>query len=159
MKLPVMILGALVMLAVGGAGGYLFFQNTAEASLSEEELEKVEAKKAEKKKEKEEKKHYEYVELDPLMLPIIDKNGVSQVLSMVVMVETADPVAIEKVEPKLTDAYIQELYGVLNEHAALKGGVIQIEYIKAKLNKVSKKVAGDEVVHDVLLQVVQQRPL
>ena len=49
---------------------------------------------------------------------------------------------------------------MLNRHAALKGGVIQVGIIKKRLNKISDRVMGDEdVVQDVLLQVVQQRPI
>ena len=52
------------------------------------------------------------------------------------------------------------MYGVLNEHAALKGGVLQVHYLKKRLNTVSAEVMGDDdVINDVLLQVVQQRPI
>lgn len=104
----------------------------------------------------------EYVELDPLVLPIVGKNGVSQSVSLVVAIEVAkggNSQKIRDMSPKLTDAYIQELYGMLNEHAALKGGVLQVGYIKKKLYMISKKVMGEDQVSDVLLQVVQQRPI
>ncbi len=41
----------------------------------------------------------------------------------------------------------------------MEGGVIQVGYIKARLNKVTAKVMGQDRVRDVLLQVVQQRPV
>lgn len=148
------------MLALGAGGGYFYFQNQAQASISEEDAAKVaEKKKEDKKKDDKPEKAFSYVELDPLLLPIINQNGVSQTVTMVIMVETADPVKVEEAQPRLADAYIQELYGMLNEHAALKGGVIQVDYIKYKLNKISKKVVKDDAVNDVLLQVVQQRPI
>ena len=106
--------------------------------------------------------HYEYVELDPLVLPIVDKSGVSQVVSMVIALELKELSAADEVRrlsPKLKDAYIQDMYGMLNEHAALKGGVIQVGYIKDRLNKISNDVVGGDKVNDVLLQVVQQRPI
>ncbi|MCP4932654.1 MAG: flagellar basal body-associated FliL family protein, partial [bacterium] len=53
----------------------------------------------------------------------------------------------------------QDMYGVLNRHAALKGGVIQVSVIKARLNKISQEIMGEDVVYDVLLQVVQQKPI
>ena len=62
-------------------------------------------------------------------------------------------------EPRLKDAYIQELYGVLNRHVALQGGVIKVDMIKKHLHDISHKVMGDGVVNGVLLQVVQQRPV
>ena len=66
---------------------------------------------------------------------------------------------VEHLKPKIKDAFIQDMYGVLNRHAALKGGVIQVGVLKERLNKMSAKVLGEDKVYDVLLQVVQQRPI
>lgn len=161
MKIMMMIVGALLMFAGGGAGAYFYFQQEAEASAPEDEEHEI--KKAEKKEEKgDHGTVYEYVELDPLILPIVDKKGVSQVVSMVIALEVDSPSTAARVKamaPRLKDAYIQDLYGVLSEHAALKGGVIQVGYIKERLNKISQEVVPDGEINDVLLQVVQQRPL
>lgn len=103
----------------------------------------------------------EYVKLAPLLLPIIDEDGIQQVVSMVVAIEV-DGIhvdQIKKVTPRLTDAYIQDMYGVLNRHAALKGGIIQIGVIKDRLNEITHEVLGDEIDTQVLLQHVQQRPI
>jgi len=156
MKLIMMIVGALVVLAGGGAGAYFYFQGEAVASAPAGEHGEVK-----KKKDKHEQVHYEYVELDPLILPIVDKTGVSQVVSMVVALEVngGDSAKVSSMAPKLKDAYIQDLYGMLSEHAALKGGVIQVGYIKERLNQISNEVMHDGEINDVLLQVVQQRPI
>lgn len=104
----------------------------------------------------------EFVEMTPLILPIVDNTGVTQTVNLVVALEVANAEAVEtvkKYKPRLTDAYIQGMYGVLNKHAALKGGVIQVGYLKDKLNSISHKVLGDDVVQNVLIQVVQQQPI
>ena len=160
-----MIIMAVLLLAVlggGGAGIYFYFFNVAEASISEDDK----TKKTEKaKKEDHGGEHGEaamFVELDPLILPIVDNDGVQQVVSIVVALEVSGPTDADKVKslkPRLKDAYIQDLYGVLNKHEALKGGVVQVGAIKERLNMATRKVMGDDVVHDVLLQVVQQRPI
>ena len=106
--------------------------------------------------------HFEYLELDPLILPIVDSKGVSQTVSLVIAIEVPSSSAKIKAEnkaPKLKDAFIQDMYGVLNKHAALKGGVLQVDVLKKRLNRVSVEVLGEENVNDVLLQVVQQRPI
>jgi len=157
MKMIIMIVGALVVLAGGGACAYFYFMQPAEASSPEGEEHEIA-----KKEEEDKPVHYEYVELDPLVLPIVDKSGVSQVVSMVIALELNELSAADEVRrlsPKLKDAYIQDMYGMLNEHAALKGGVIQVGYIKNRLNVISNEVVGGEKVNDVLLQVVQQRPI
>ena len=158
MKILMMMAFALVMAAGGGAGAYFYFQNQAVASAPAGK-EKVE------KKEKSDEKGigfgYEYVELDPLVLPIVDKSGVTQTVSMVIALEVkaGKGPAIKGMAPKLKDAYIQDMYGMLNEHAALKGGVIQVDQIKTRLRELSQDVVEEGYVNDVLLQVVQQRPV
>lgn len=161
MRTILIALVALIVLGGGGAGAYFYFMKSAEAAPTEGEHDTA-AKKADEHAKSGHNEHYEFVELDPLILPIIDENGVSQTVSLVVAIEVADAQTASTVEgmaPRLKDAFIQDMYGVLNEHAALKGGVIQVSILKKRLNKISHKVLGDDVVQDVLLQVVQQRPI
>ncbi len=156
MKMIFLALGALIILGGGGAGAYFFFMQPAEASATDEVKEEAHAK----KDKHDETAHNEYVELDPLMLPIVDAGGISQTISLVIVLEVGsseDADKVRNVEPRLKDAYIQDMYGVLNKHAALKNGVLQVGMLKSRLNKISTKVLGDDVVSDVLLQVVQQR--
>ena len=106
---------------------------------------------------------YLYVEFDPLNLPIVDDSGVSQVINVVIAIEVKSVKAANKIralQPKFTDAFITDMYGILNRHAALKGGVLQVKMIKERLNKIAKNIAGeDDIVHDVMLQFIQQRPI
>ena len=151
-------LGALIALGGGAAGAYFYFGKTAEAS----KIEKFDDESHETASEDGVLSSHEYVELDPLILPIVDQNGVSQTVSMVVVLEVPGGFAKSRVErntPRLKDAFIQDMYGVLNKHAALKGGVLQVDMLKSRLRKVSKRVVGADNVDDVLLQVVQQRPI
>ncbi len=103
----------------------------------------------------------EYVKIEPLILPVIDNDGVYQVLSLVVVIEVGGVNDAEKVKakkPKLKDAYIQDMYGVLNESSAIRNGVVQVKIIKKRLNAITHKIMGD-VETEVLLQVVQQLPI
>jgi len=103
-----------------------------------------------------------FVRLDPLILPVIDKNGITQTISLVIVIEVPSDRTREKVRvlsPRLKDAYIQDMYGVLNKNAALRGGVVQVSAIKTRLTKITKRVLGEKNVKDVLLEVVQQKPL
>jgi flagellar FliL protein len=154
----VLALLAVLILGGGGAATYFYFKQPAEAAIGESE-EHQDAKEAHGGKDA---KHHEFVELDPLVLPIVDKNGVSQVVNIVVVIEvddSKDKDHVLKLQPRLKDAYIQELYGVLNRHDTLKDGVVQVGTIKERLNQISHRVMGEGVVEDVLLQVVQQRPM
>ena len=105
---------------------------------------------------------YQYVEMNPIMLPIIDKNGVNQVVNLIIALEVENGALAQRaiaLQPKLTDAFIQDMYGALNKQAARHGGVLPLQSIKKRLLKVSNTILADEEhsVHDVLLQFVDQR--
>lgn len=156
MRIVVLGVIAVLLLGGGGAAAYFFFMKPAQASSG------VEAEAGKHAQKEEEAAPVQFVELDPLLLPIIDERGVTQTVSLVISLEVPDAKKAEEVKnlaPRLKDAYIQDMYGVLNRNVALKGGVIQVSMIKARLNKVSQKVLGEGMVNDVLLQVVQQRPI
>jgi flagellar FliL protein len=165
MKKILIALGALVVLGGGGAGAYMYFVKPAEASVSDEAAAAAEKLKAEKAAQKDSHGHGKgaaFLELDPLVLPIVDHEGVSQVVSLVVAIEVADDAAKKDLEirvPHLKDAFIQEMYGALSSHAALKDGVLQVGYIKERLNAISTEILGADAFSGVLLQVVQQRPI
>lgn len=156
------IIGVLGVLLLGGGagGGYMYLKKPAEASLTDEA--KAEEKKHAKKKKGHED-HSEFVQLDPLILPIVNKDGLSQVVSIVVALEVKDKHDAEfvnKMQPKIKDAFIQEMYGVIHNPKGLhEGQVVRVEILKKRLGKIGHKVLGDDVVQDVLLQVVQQRPI
>lgn len=156
---------ALLLLGAGGAGGYFYFQQTAVASYGDASKSAIAAKKAEKQAAKEAEEHAKklrFVELDPIVLPIIDKHGVSQVVTLVVSLEVIgddNEKYAQALSPRLKDAYIQDMYGVLNRKASMEGGVIKADELKERLNRISTRVLGEDKINDVLLQVVNQRPI
>ena len=80
-------------------------------------------------------------------------------VSLVVAIEVDSQEKADKVthySPRLTDAYLSDLYGVLSRKA-MENGVIPIDFVKKRLNMASSKVLGDAVVSDVLVQVLQSR--
>ena len=153
MRIVIIAVVMLVLLGGGGAGAYLFFHHPAQAATGKEEIKKAEPKKDEK---------LSFVQLDPLILPVIDGHGVTQTISVVVSIECADDKAQDNVankKPVLTDAYLQDLYGTLSKKDAMPDGTLQVGKLKARLNKITQGVMGDGVVKDVLIQVVQQHPV
>jgi flagellar FliL protein len=153
--MAIVVLG---LLGGGGAGAYYYFQHPAEASVGADG-EVVKAVKHEKADKDAEPK---YVSIDPLTLPIIDDKGVTSNVSIVVALQVSDEKSVNEIKkqmPRLIDAYIQNMYGVLNKNEAMKGGVVQVGVVKDRLNRITKKVLGDDMVDDVLLQVVSQRAM
>jgi flagellar FliL protein len=162
MKIVIIAAIALLLVGGGGAGAYFYFKHPAEAA-SSAVGEHAEGEKARHKKGGEhEEAASQFVQLDPLILPIVGKDGFTQVVSMVVVIETPDEASKAKIEylsPRLKDAYIQDMYGVLSQETMADNGVLHVTALKNRLQKVSDKVLGDGMAKDVLLQVVQQRPM
>ncbi len=165
MKYVFILLVAVILIGVGGVSGYFFFKQSAEASYggaSEEAIaKKLAAKKAAMSAE-ERAKNLRFVKLDPIILPIIDESGVTQVVTLVVSLEVDGDENAEYAEnltPRLKDAFIQDMYGVLSRKASMEGGMVKVDQLKMRLNRLSSKVLGEDKVNDVLLQVVNQRPI
>lgn len=101
-----------------------------------------------------------YVDLAPMVLPVIDGDRIQQVLQFTVTMQVADEKAAEHIraeKPRLTDAFIQDLYGALDRRRVLDGKVLDIERLKDELKRVSLGVLGDNGVQDILIQRVSQR--
>lgn len=104
---------------------------------------------------------FEYVQMNPITLPVLGNNGVSQQISIIVSLEVkyGTTTDVKTFEPKLTDAYIQDLYGILGTGRGIAaGGTVDVQMLKDRLTQITQKVAGADKVHDVLLQVVHQHP-
>lgn len=159
MKMAVIALVAVLLVGGGAAGAYFYFDKPAEAAGGPVD----EVKKAEheaKVEGAESAAVQEFVSLDVLVLPIIDDSGVTQTVTLVISLEVPDAATAEEVKrlsPRLKDAFIQDMYGALNRKNAMNKGVLQVSMVKDRLNRVSKKVLGEDKINDVLLQVVQQR--
>ena len=160
MRLVLIIGVALLILGGGGAGAYFYFMHPAEASVGDT-AEHKDASEAGKEHGKEGEAAV-FVEMDPLILPIVGARGATQTISLVIVLEVAsekDKETVKNLIPRLKDAYIQNMYGVLSRRNAMPDGMLQIAPLKERLNRISKQVLGEGVVNDVLLQVVQQRPI
>lgn len=167
MKIAIIGVLAILLLGGGAAGAYFFFDKPAEASAGP--MDEVAKAEHEAKVDAAAGEHdaaavplEEFVAMDTLVLPIIGDSGITHTVSLVISIEVPDAVTAEEVKrlsPRLKDAYIQDMYGVLSRKSSMNNGVLQVALIKERLNKVSVRILGEGKVNDVLLQVVQQRPL
>lgn len=169
MKKIIMIAGAVAVLAGGGAGAYfVLLKKPVEAAVPEGAAAEEQHAQADAPKDHGGGHGEEgggdkpaFVEMDPLVVPIMDNDGIAQIISMAITIEVAGEDGAQKVrdlKPRIKDAMIQNMYGMLNQQAALNNGVIKVDYVKRRLNDVTAKVMGEGVVKDVLLQMVQQNP-
>lgn len=101
-----------------------------------------------------------YVEMDPLHLPIFSADAVDQTLLLVFTLEVPDSAAADKVRvttPRLSDAFIGQLFGVLGEKGVIDHGRVDVDRLKDELTRASRKILGDEIVKHVLIQRVSLR--
>ncbi|MCB1537499.1 MAG: flagellar basal body-associated FliL family protein, partial [Alphaproteobacteria bacterium] len=128
MKKILLPLLALLLLAGGGAGAY-FYMGKSEAATTADAAK--EAKKAEGEAGKDESV---YVQMAPIVLPIIDRNGISQTISMVVSLQVegkAEADTVKEKLPRLADAFLSDMYGTLSTKAMMQSGVIKVSELKA----------------------------
>lgn len=107
----------------------------------------------------EKKSALEYVDLNPLSIPVINETGLVQQVSIAVSLEcaTGKRDAVNVYKPRLMDAYLREVYGALGSGRALMhGNVVNVEELKTRLSAVTQRVVGPDLVSDVLLQSVHQ---
>ena len=162
MKKIIMILMLLGLIGGGGYAGYTVVNQKAQAAVDEGDSEHGGGEAA-KGEEGEGAAEGEYVKFDPLMLPVVGKNGdVKQMMHLVIVLEVASKGDVDKVhalQPRLTDAYIRDMYGVIGQQAAMKNGMLKVEMLKARLQKATQAIVGKNVQAEVLVQHLQQNPI
>ncbi len=103
-----------------------------------------------------------FVYLKPVMLPVMAPNGiVDQFISITVTLEFDDAATADKeraLVPRIVDAYLQDLYGAVDDHKVMKGGVLDPMALKAELEASNSRVLGG-IPCKVLLQNIGQRQL
>jgi flagellar basal body-associated protein FliL len=101
-----------------------------------------------------------YIRLNPMVLPVINEHGVTEIVSMLIALEVSDQRAIESVNgiiPRLNDAIVRALYGQIDKSIYRNGRFLDINKLKTKLEVVTDKTLGKGFVKNVLIQGVNQR--
>jgi hypothetical protein len=103
-----------------------------------------------------------YVDMAPLVLPVIDGGRVDQVIQVTLVMEVADEAAAEKIriaKPRLEDAFLQDLYGAIDRHRLLDGQVVDVSRLRDELTRSSIGVLGQKSFNKILIQRIAQRML
>jgi flagellar FliL protein len=101
----------------------------------------------------------DFVEIQPIILPVIERDSVTSQVGLVVALELFDGQHGEDVEPKrrqLTDAFIRELHTIYGWRSS-NDRVVDEKLIKRRLLITADKVLGQGVVHAILIrQLLEQ---
>ncbi len=150
MKIVVILVLVLLLLGGGGAAGWFFFLKEDPEEMVEEVIEEAPPAAP------------VYVRFNPLQLPLIGDDGIDQVIDIIVALEVPDDAAADQViamAPRLNDAILRDLYGVLHTNRVMRDGVVNVNAIKVRIVGVAQGIMGEELVRDALVQGVAQRPM
>lgn len=147
MKKLLIIVVVALLLGGGGAGAWLFLtkDNNAEAA---EPPPPTDAPPV-------------FVEFNPLHLPILGEEAVNQIIDIIVVLEVDDEATADRVisvAPRLTDAFMQDLYGDLHMQDLAPHGTVDVRRIKRRIVAAANRTLGEGVVNDALVQMLNQRP-
>jgi flagellar FliL protein len=149
MKILVIIL-LVIILAGGGAAGWFFFLKEDPDAVAEEVVEELPPAPP------------VYVRFNPLQLPLIGDDGIEQVIDIIVALEVPDQASADLViamAPRLNDAILRDLYGVLHTSRIMRNGIVNVTAVKQRIVAVAKDIMGEELISDALVQGVAQRPM
>ena len=103
-----------------------------------------------------------YVHIAPIVLPVINENGVEQLVTILLDVQVKDmdaATALHSNMPRVRDALMRNLYGGLGQGALRNGKLVSVGKVKTKAIAAICDILGKENVRDVLVQGVSQRML
>ncbi|MDE1900375.1 MAG: hypothetical protein KGI37_01880 [Alphaproteobacteria bacterium] len=103
-----------------------------------------------------------YVHIDPMVLPVIDANGVEQIVTLLFQVQVKDFDAADQMQshmPQIMDALMQNLYGQLGSGVLRNGKLVNVVKVKQRAIAAVSGVIGAKNVSDVLVQGISQRML
>jgi hypothetical protein len=103
-----------------------------------------------------------FVDLAPLVLPVIAGNNIEQLVQITITIEVSDEGKAARVrfaKPRLADAYLQDLYGALDQRMVLDGNMLDLSRLRDALTRASIGVLGENSFSKILIQRVSQRSL
>lgn len=102
-----------------------------------------------------------FVKIEPIIVPVIKKNGRSSMLAIELVAEVVDEDAGSKVRthmPRVRDSFIRALYGnVERNHFLQPDGALNMDMIKKRLVASANYVMQKNLVKDVLVSGINQQ--
>jgi len=137
---------------LGGTIGSLMFLETGPFKPKKGEIKKI--------KQKTLKDTTQFIDMDPLAMPIFRGNRVAATIQIQIKLETNNKDKAEEINEKmpiLTDAFIRDLHSFMPRLLRVKERV-DVLIIKQRLQMVSDRVLGKGIVSNVLVQSLINQP-
>lgn len=100
------------------------------------------------------------VNMKPIVVPLLARDGDPQIVTLIIAIEVPDRSTEQLVMDqriRLADAYLTDMYGALDNRRIVKNGFINVRLLKSRLNKITKKVLGEEIASNIMIKAIQQR--
>jgi len=146
------LLIVMFLLLLGGTIGSLMFLETGPFKPKKGEIKKI--------KQKTLKDTTQFIDMDPLAMPIFRGNRVAATIQIQIKLETNNKDKAEEINEKmpiLTDAFIRDLHSFMPRLLRVKERV-DVLIIKQRLQMVSDRVLGKGIVSNVLVQSLINQP-
>jgi len=101
-----------------------------------------------------------YLNLPPLIMPIINDDGAQQIVSILISLQVKDAdsaKALKDKDPILKDALVTAMYDGLANGIMRSDNSLDISVIKNQIKKTVNKIFEGDHVKEVLIQAVSQR--
>ena len=103
-----------------------------------------------------------YVHIQPMVLPVINENGVEQLVTIIMDIQVKDFDSADELHsnmPRVMDALMRGLYGGLGDGVLRNGKLADVSKIKTKAIAAVGEVIPVAKIQDVLIQSISQRLL
>ena len=101
----------------------------------------------------------EYYTLQPFTVPIVRDGRIAKHVSLLITLETrglANKDKILEARKRLRDSFLRDLHGVMSIRRK-DGRSFKTSVLKKRLMAVSKRVLGEDIVRDILIELVLER--
>ncbi len=149
MKKVIIIVAILIMLTGGGVGVMKQFKLGPFAEGGDV------ASLLPKKKEK-----LVFLDMPSLTIPVLQGEQVAAVIQIELKLSTRgakNEARLERLMPRLGDAFLRDLYGFLPRHLR-KEERIDLDVVKHRLEVIGEEIAGQGIIADVLVQSIIDNP-
>lgn len=99
-----------------------------------------------------------FMDMDPLVIPLFAGDAVAGRIQIQIKLETTgaeNEEYLTRIMPRLTDAFLRELYNYLPRLLS-KQGSVDVFLIKKRLQRVADKTAGEGRIDNILIQSVTE---
>lgn len=152
-KIIFFVLALVVLIGIGVGGWIMFGQKMMAEASNPEHAEPPKKKKAEGPPS--------FIDVGPIVLPVMGETRIEQTVMIMVSIEVSDEATkntVRAVSPRLLDAYLRALYGKIGKSQVAAGEIVDVATIKEKLTEATNGVLGPDVADGVYIKAVSQRP-